>query len=239
MDDLTEMIEREEAAAEEDEDEAGTESEDETEAATEETEAHAEKVAQAEAAIDAAELEKQLKREDTRHENALTKLHGDRFAEMAFCPLCLGQGFLEAMPAGAMPDEVWEAVKALAGHLDSGELQHPPELEPCDRCGGIGEVETGAKNEHNWKIPCAKCDGRGYFNTDDPVHRGRLGLPPPQVAAPYVPQFAPLPVAVGVPNGAPAGPPDTWQGPHSPGNDSYGRWPGHPRFGIDPANGGW
>jgi hypothetical protein len=191
------------------------------------------------ARTDEAEREKKLKGEDTRHENALKKIWGDEFAEKAYCPTCLGQGFLSPWPEGAMPDEVWEAVKALCGQVDAGQFRHPDELVMCERCDGEGRVETGAKNEHNLLIPCKLCDSRGYFDLSDGLHRGKLGLhePAPQFVAPA--PFTQWPALTPEAPVQTIAPPDGWAGAGKPGADQYGRWPGHPRFGIDPAmNGG-
>jgi hypothetical protein len=34
-------------------------------------------------------------------------------------------------------------------------------------------------------------------------------------------------------------PPPGWAEGGRIGGDSFGRWPGHPRYGVDPALGGW
>ena len=189
--------------------------------------------------VDIAEREKKLRSEDTRHENALKKIHGDDFAEHAFCPLCLGQGFLTPMGAGDMPDEIWEAVKALAGKMEGGEYEHPVELVQCERCNGYGQVATGAKNEHNAVIPCEPCQSRGYFNLKDPVHRGRLGLAPEQAQAAPPPAVFPTFNLPQPPQPAGEQPPVGWVDSGKPNADTWGRWPGHARYGNDPSfNGG-
>lgn len=183
--------------------------------------------------VDEQKRDKALTGEATRHENALKKIYGDDFEHRAFCPLCIGEGFLEPIPAGGQPEEIWEAVKALSGRLDSGEYQTPPEFVVCARCQGIGQVSTGARNEHNSVIPCELCASRGYFNDTDPIHRAKLGLKPPETPQPaaWAPTLViPGPVAVQ----EPAAPQGWFDGPKI-GGDSWGRWPGHPRFGIDPA----
>jgi len=188
--------------------------------------------------VDLAEREKKLRSEDTRHENALKKIHGDHFADMAFCPLCLGQGFLEPIPAGNQPDEVWEAITALSGRLQGSAFRHPDELVPCQRCDGYGQVATGAKNDHNAIILCDTCNGRGYFNLDDATHRAKLGIvpPPPELPSFNIPAFNVTPPT---PAGETLSPPSGWHAAGSPGADQWGRWPGHPRFGISlDANGG-
>jgi hypothetical protein len=185
------------------------------------------------------EREKRLKSEDTRHENALKKVWGEAWEEHAYCPLCLGQGFVVPIPAGEQPDEIWEAIKALSGRLDQGAFRHPDELVTCGRCDGYGQVATGAKAEHTSVIPCAHCDARGYFNLNDPIHKAKLGIvdPLPEPVAPMTFDFRiPTPAAPAEPALAP---PPGWMEAGKPGVDTWGRWPGHTRHGIDPAHGGW
>lgn len=186
-----------------------------------------------------AERDKRLKSEETRHENALKKIYGDAFEHRAFCPLCIGEGFLEPIPAGQQPDEIWEAVKALSGRLDTHELRVPDEYVVCERCAGIGLVGTPALNEHNASIPCKLCESRGYFDLSDAMQAAKLRGPIP------TPEPAPFQPFTHWPDPTPAqpvqviSPPHGWDTSGKPGADSWGRWPGHPRFGIDPAaNGG-
>lgn len=188
---------------------------------------------------DLGEREKKLKSEDTRHENALKKIYGDDFERQAYCPLCIGQGFLEAIPPGEQPEEIWAAITALSGRTPASEYLHPDELVACERCNGWGQVASGAKNEHNAVIICSTCDGRGYFNLADAMHAAKLRGP-----APTPEPFTPMPFTQwpDLTQAAPVqviSPPDGWAAAGKPGADTFGRWPGHPRFGIDPsANGG-
>lgn len=236
---LSEIIEEEEAAAQEDEEETSAAPGDsDVEPDTEPLE-HEAKVKEAERAIDMAEREKKLKAEDTRHENALKRVYGDEFADHAFCPLCIGQGFLVPIPAGQQPDEIWEAITALSGRTPAAEYEHPAELVKCERCNGFGKVATGARSDTTAVIPCSACDARGYFDTKDPVHRGKLGLAPDLPPAPAITQFP----TFHVPNGGAEEnlqPPNGWHSQGKPGADSWDRWPGHPRYGIDPSvSGKW
>ena len=94
------------------------------------------------------EREKRLKSEDTRHENALKKVWGEAWEEHAFCPLCIGQGFLVPIPAGEQPDEIWQAITALSGRIETQELNYPPELVVCGRCNGWGVVGDPLEGEN-------------------------------------------------------------------------------------------
>lgn len=181
------------------------------------------------------EREKKLKSEDTRHENALKKIHGDEWVDFAMCPLCIAQGYLVPIPPGQQPDELWGAITALSGRIAQDALRHPDELVVCERCDGWGSVLSGAKNEHNATIPCGICEARGYFNLNDATHRAKLGIPAPPIE---VPALAPV---MAWPTPTPAepiqtiAPPAGWNESGKPGADAYGRWPGHPRYGIDPS----
>lgn len=184
------------------------------------------------------ERDKKLNSEATRHENALKKVYGDDFEHRAFCPLCIGEGFLEPIPPGGQPDEIWEAVKALSGRMEGGEYEHPEELMMCARCNGWGNVSTSAKNEHTAVIPCSACESRGYFDTNNPAHRAKLGIAPEPIAPPVnlFPVYHDSVTTTAVE--APLLPPSGWVESGSPGADGYGRWPGHPRYGINPASTG-
>ena len=239
MDELEEIIARNEAEAEEGAVEVETPPDPEPDPEPEPEPDHEQRVAAAEQAIDHAERDKKLNAEQTRHINALKKAYGDDFKRRQECALCAGEGYVEP------GQEVLELLAALGEQAATALGANGPVLESpdnylqCVTCNGKGSVATKADNDHNRAIPCKKCQGRGYFDTDDPVHRGQLGLPPPPIEQISFPVLAPLPQPVSVGNGPPTGPPGDWQGPGAVGNDAYGRWPGHPRFGIDPANGGW
>lgn len=186
------------------------------------------------------ERDKKLKSEDTRHENALKKIWGDEFAEKAYCPCCLGQGFLSPWPAGAMPDAVWEAVTSLSGRLDAQALNIPDEFQVCGRCNGWGQVGTPSRSEHHAAVPCKHCDSRGYFDLSDAMQAAKLRGPEPAVAAPPPVRFDAWPTPTPAEPVQTIKPPDGWKESGSPGADTFGRWPGHPRYGIDPSlGGGW
>lgn len=184
-------------------------------------------------------LDRDLTKENTRHENTLKRLYGDSFDQRVRCPVCDGEGFPLAGPdmlsmMVALGDQAREAI----GDAALG-FEHPDELVPCERCKGQGQVATGAVNEHHAVIVCKTCEGRGYFDTSDPIHHARLNPPAPvDMTPPAIPTWAPPPIPQ---DQQPLRPPDGWHAAGSPGADQWGRWPGHQRYGIDPATapGGW
>ena len=162
-----------------------------------------------------AELTKGLDRESRRHEKALEKLHGADWDAYGLCPLCIGDGFLLPHPAGSLPAEQWEAIRALAGQLIPPDYQTAKDVDVCQDCQGWGRVITGSKAEgHETKL-CSTCSGNGY------TPKGTQYAP---VSIPSAPSFPGMTAPL---NGNENLPKDEW-----------GRPAGHPRFGISPEHTG-
>lgn len=177
------------------------------------------------------ELDKKLRSEATRHENALAKLHPEDWDQYTMCPLCIADGFLQPVAPGEMPDQLWEAITVLAGRQDTGELANAPFAEICDVCKGKTVVRTHAVAGDQTQVPCRACAGFGWLDIG-PYNAANLN-PPNKKQVP----LAPAPVA-GVnpyPN-APTEPfPDSTIEftPFVGGvSDPYGRPAGHPRWGM-------
>ncbi len=177
-------------------------------------------------------LEKKHLQEARRHENALAKLHPDDWESHVMCPLCMGDGFLLPIPPGAQPDEIWEAVRALSGRQDTNALNTAPWATVCEICDGAGDVLTGSRKEHQDTMPCKRCNAKGWYDPSDAQTFTNLqtGAPPAAPALAVVPggpQNVPI-------DGQQYTPPAGWQSGNSVnGNDEWGRWQGHPRYGID------
>ena len=189
--------------------------------------------------VDVVERDKKLTAEETRHENQLKKIYGDDFALRARCGVCDGEGYVE--PTAELLVQLVQLGEAAQVQLGEAgkDLRTPEEFIVCERCGGHGEVRTTAKNDHNAVIPCKLCDARGYFDTTDPIHRGRLNLDPAPAPVASQPAFATYHAPTPQVNGEVLQPPQGWHEGGMQGADLWSRWPGHPRFGIDPAVGGW
>ena len=114
-----------------------------------------------------------LEREITRHGNAMRKVMGSAFPDMALCPTCEGMGWT---PERVEPPP---------------ELADDPLTEQCAPCHGLGLVKTGSRRDGQEVRSCVNCSGNGYTTK-------AVQLPPPQTAAPvpvpvYVPNGEPLP----------------------------------------------
>lgn len=157
-----------------------------------------------------ADRDRKLSSETRRHENALRKIYGPDFEELAVCPLCLSDGWIIPAPPGAFPDEQWEAVKMAAGQETDAKYEAAHHAERCTYCDGWGEVLSGSQNPTHRLVACPDCTGTGW--------RAKIDAPPP---APTF-QIAPPP-----PNGAAT---IDWTRPR----DQWDRPEGHPHFGMAP-----
>ena len=153
-----------------------------------------------------------LDREARRHEKALEKAYGPEWDSRVMCPLCEAEGFLTGWQAGAMPDEQWNAVYALAGQYKPPELIEDSSYQRCEHCDGWGETLSGAQRDDKRTKLCDVCSGNGY------VAR------PPQLPKIDMAQWS---------TPAPAQPAPTFNMNGTP--DRWGRPEGHPHYGMDPA----
>jgi hypothetical protein len=183
-------------------------------------------------------FDRDLDKEDTRHLEALKRLFGDAWADFNTCPLCQVAGYAMQYPPGEVPIEQRLAVMHVLGDRDERNLELAPsdEAQPCPICKGQGRLKTGSLNPEHATKECSACSEKGYVNNLEQgqiAARLQASAPPPPPPTPiWQAQTAAQPPAFSAPNGwTPA--------PGANGNDSYGRWPGHERYGIDPAaNGG-
>lgn len=181
------------------------------------------------------QLAKKIDSENRRHENALAKLYGDSWVDYNLCALCLGDGFVLPPPGDFMPDEQWAAVTAMAGKMGERPLSVASYAEVCQECDGWGELLTGAKNDSQAVLPCKRCNGTGWFDKETRPNTGVAATAAPYVASGLnFPTFH-TPEAAPAGNGAAEAAPVGWYEGAKAGADSWGRWPGHSRYGIDPA----
>ena len=230
-------LEAEEAESE-DTDESTEEESTEEEDVTE-TEDHAAKVAAAEHAIDVDARDKALTAEERRHGNALKKAYGESFADRVRCGICDGEGYVEQSPE-LLTELIAAGDAARAALGESGtQYQLAPFAQICSVCDGYGIVATGARTEHTATVPCRACSAQGWIDLEEEARKERLGIVPSNGASGLTfPVFHTDSGTQSVSadfNVQPEG----WRGSQSAGSDLWGRWPGHSRYGIDPATGGW
>ena len=133
---IAEMVEKEAAAAE---------AEDDTDAEDAEEEEDAESTLPVPDDLDdetEMSQERQLAAfhaENERHDQALAKIMGADFASFAPCEFCDG-----------------------IGHRVGVRLQPDPSVERCGRCGGEGIMLTGSVRDGKQARDCIECQGEGF-----------------------------------------------------------------------------
>jgi hypothetical protein len=130
------------------------------------------------------------------------------------CPLCerVDIAPLIVSKMVEMPAEGWAALAQMGGVEPEPEHAEAEGVVMCDRCNGWGELDYPTRNPHMARQTCPKCQGNGYTLEA-------------QEQTTVVP-IAPMPSFP-----TPAPPVSGFAG----GNDSWGRPPGHPHYGLDPA----
>lgn len=139
---------------------------------------------------------KQFEREHERHEKALRKIMGDDFDILVRCELCWTDGYRMPAEVGALSFEQANAVRAAIGDQLAPELRQNAETVKCERCGGWGDLLSGALVERARTMQCPDCGGQGYRHKA-PEPPPLTPMPPPVVtgngSAVYVPPGAPEP----------------------------------------------
>ena len=151
-------------------------------------------------------------RERDRHMRELEKRDDYRYALSNVCPLCEGHGLLYEPQNAAEAAQMRGAILAIVGETTPEELHAHPDYHRCETCDGYGKVYTGSRVGGQEALNCPSCNGMGHTG-------GRAAAP---VAALPTPTPA-----------APAGVPPEEQA--RIGNDAWGRPPGHPHYGLVPA----
>jgi hypothetical protein len=190
--------------------------------------------------LDPKAVEEAFKKIDTRGKSyieAIQKLLVGVDVPLSVCPCCQIPGFVlpfDEYDPGENARK--DAVLKYFGDAEDDLVQHPT-MERCEPCKGRGKMKTGAVDPQNSWALCWQCHGKGYRDLTMPA-------PQPPVPAPPVQTFTPAVVPAWQPP-APAAPPaevlnapQGWHANGKPGADTWDRWPGHPRYGIDPANTG-
>jgi hypothetical protein len=151
-------------------------------------------------------------RERDRHMRELEKRDEWHYSRSEVCPFCQGHGLIDSPETPEEATLMRQAFLAIVGLPQDAELHPHPRFKRCETCEGYGKVYTGSRVAGQEALNCPDCNGQG--------HTGG--------ATQAIP--TPLPVAA-VPQ---VGPP-----PHEEqeriGNDAWGRPPGHPHYGLLPA----
>lgn len=153
--------------------------------------------------------------ETKRHANALAKIYGEHWAMFAMCPLCQVDGYAFPYGPGEVSPEQREAVMVVLGESGLARFKEHPTEVMCWECDGWGEMLNGSKRAEQPTSACQGCMGSGHRakEMEQPQNGHQLYAPPPP---PYVPPFDPSAI----------------------NHDQWGRDPGNPRYGQDPASNG-
>jgi hypothetical protein len=161
------------------------------------------------------DMEKALAAEAKRHSNALGKALGEHWVDFQECPLCQIAGYAMPYSPGEVEPAQRDAIARILGEDVAPTYRKHPRYRMCAACAGMGKVDTGSLNPGFDLVPCDDCSGNGYV--DSTVHQ----LTP---QAQYVPPAQPW-------EASPQ--PPAYPGPNV---DQWGRQPGHPHWGLEPAS---
>ena len=151
-------------------------------------------------------------RERDRHMRELEKRDDYRYSLSNVCPLCEGHGLLYEPQSAEEAAQMRGAILAIVGETTPEELHAHPDYHRCEVCDGYGKVYTGSRVGGQEALNCPSCNGMGHTG-------GKAAAAP-----------VPLPVPTAAPA---AGVPPEEQA--RIGNDAWGRPPGHPHYGLLPA----
>lgn len=156
--------------------------------------------------------------------------------ELVECPLCPVPGYVQVPRRDDLPEHVLLAVETYLAGPDTGMRQHP-NLERCDTCDGWGNMTTGSR-AGMVQQPCPDCNGQGYRDKRTALELERMNGSPSSSAT----SSAPAPVSPAAFGEATAG--AITQGGFTfvpiPGasSDPAGRIAGHPLWGLHRDAGG-
>lgn len=151
-------------------------------------------------------------RERDRHMRELEKRDDYRYSLSNVCPLCEGHGLLYEPQNAAEAAQMRGAILAIVGETTPEELHPHPDYHRCEVCEGYGKVYTGSRVGGQEALNCPACNGMGHTG-------GKAAAP-----------LAALPMHTAA---TPTSPPPEEQA--RIGNDAWGRPPGHPHYGLLPA----
>jgi hypothetical protein len=105
--------------------------------------------------------EKALNAESKRHATALAKALGDQWADFAMCPLCQVDGYTIPYQPGEVGPEQREAVAIVLGESGTERLKKHPSKVRCPACDGWGALDTDSRKPEYKEDACLTCNGSG------------------------------------------------------------------------------
>jgi len=115
-----------------------------------------------------AQLEKDMKRLEksaTVWRNRVSEVMGEAAQALLPCPRCDPDlpGFIWPPELAAPGEEQTAAVLASVGLAMPQAYVHADDASVCDKCNGLGSVETGSKVRGQEVLTCRHCSGRGWI----------------------------------------------------------------------------
>ena len=135
-----------------------------------------------------------------------------RYNLSSVCPLCEGHGLMFTPSNAEEQAQLRGFILSLVGDTTAEELRPHPRFHRCDTCEGEGKVYTGSRVQGQDALPCPDCNGQGHSGGATQAAPTVLPVSAPSVSGP---------------------PPQSEQ--ERIGPDAWGRPPGHPHYGLLPA----
>lgn len=161
------------------------------------------------------EMEKRQKAWDAERDRHMEKAQAAddyRYSVSVICPLCEGHGLMYEPQTPEEGAQMRSFLLSLVGETTPEELHDHPNYHRCDTCDGYGKVRTGSRVANQEALNCPDCNGQGHTGGKSAV--------------------VPMPTAVPTPT---TGPNVDVAEQERIGNDAWGRPPGHPHYGLLPA----
>lgn len=137
-----------------------------------------------------------INRENERHAKRLAEIMGDDFQSLTLCPMCFPFAAGWVWRGVPTDPELVPLIDATIGREPAPQLRQNPDTEPCGKCGGWGDLLTGALAERSRIIGCPDCGGSGYKSKPPaPPAGGGYVAGAPGAPEVYVPPGAPPPPA--------------------------------------------
>jgi hypothetical protein len=162
-----------------------------------------------------AEIDKllgKLENEAARHVKRVAEIMGDEFEAQRAWALSFPPPLFFPEDAGPVPDDHRQWVIGLLGGPAEPDYAEAEDARPCPACRALGKTLTGSKVPEQRTKLCKDCAGSGWVP--------KLATPAAGVQPPPHPEE----------NGG-----ETGAGTSVQINDVYGRPPGHPHYGVPPA----